>query len=108
MRFVLPYAHDVEPESPHPAPNSIIASAVLIDLRPPEFDVRLWNAPAVRTRVPKTAIDKDRESVAREVEIRSARNIFGMLLPAADSLGSQSGFDDGLRRSITRPPNFRH
>jgi hypothetical protein len=106
--FVLPYAHDVEPDLPHPAPDPIIASAVLIDFRPPEFDVRLWNAPAARTRVPKTAIDEDRESVAREVEIRSARNSLGVLLPAADFLRPESGFDDGLRGSVTCPADFRH
>jgi hypothetical protein len=55
---------------------------ITVDLRGPILLIRLWYVAALRTAMPKTAINKYRDSQSWENEIRSPNNFPWMQLPA--------------------------
>jgi len=108
-KLVFPHSNDVISQPPQAAMCSIVATAVAVDLLPPERCARgRRSSGAARTGVPKTSINEDRQADARKEEIRPSWDIGRMLDPAGYTCLPQDLFDMSFGRSIPLGPDAGH
>ena len=86
-----------------------VPSLVTLDFLPPKCTVISWGmACALRTSVPKTAINENGKPRFLEVEIRTARDIGRMFYPASNQSSAQDSLNGELGRAVADRTDCLH
>jgi hypothetical protein len=82
---VFPYTYTLVPESAQLFNVGSVAIAVALNFGSPKWSIRLGYVTASGATVPEATINKDRNSLVRKKEIRSAGKLGDVGFPAADA-----------------------
>jgi hypothetical protein len=82
---MFPDSQHTDSLTPQQRADPMVPGSVTVDFRRPELSIGTRDVTALGAAVPKAAINKHREPLGREVEVRSARYVSGRDSPALNA-----------------------